>query len=354
MNKRIPVTIVTGFLGSGKTTVLRHLLNYSNLRLAVMINEFGDVGLDGDLVKNCNFCSEDEQANRIVELTNGCLCCTVQEDFLPSMEVLLERSSELDGIIIETSGLAFPKPLIQAIQWPQIRRKIFVNGVVTLVDGQALSKGSPVGDITSLEKQRQDDPNIDHLTPIDELFKDQLSVADLVLLSRSDVISNNSIDSIKNSFSSKIREGTMVIPISHGQVDPSIVLGLRDPEDLLFNNIDNNHSDNNDDHSHQHLNIISSSIRYEGLVNQQQLQEYLLEICSQFQILRLKGRIWINGKSIPLQIQMVGPRLNSWYEPASNQAWKPRTSGLELVVLSLKDGPTDSIDQWLNARTNNF
>ena len=100
---RLPVTVVTGFLGSGKTTLLRHLLSEGNQRLAVVVNEFGTVGLDGDLLKNCGLCPDDEVDERIVELNNGCLCCTVQEDFLPAMEALLLRSNQLDGCLLYTS-----------------------------------------------------------------------------------------------------------------------------------------------------------------------------------------------------------------------------------------------------------
>ena len=202
-DSRLPVTVVTGFLGSGKTTLLRHLLSEASQRLAVVVNEFGTVGLDGDLLKTCGFCPDDEVDERIVELNNGCLCCTVQEDFLPAMEALLLRSNQLDGIIIETSGLALPKPLLQAVNWPSIRSKVFINGVVTLVDGYALSNGSPVGDLKSINEQITNDNSIDHLTPINDLFRDQLISADLVLISRSDLLSAKSFSLVRDEVKSK-------------------------------------------------------------------------------------------------------------------------------------------------------
>ena len=189
---RLPVTVVTGFLGAGKTTVLRELLRQSQQRLAVLVNEFGEVGIDGHLLKSCQVCDEEEAGSSptIVELANGCLCCTVQDDFLPTMEAVLEQADQLDGIVIETSGLALPEPLLQAFQWPEIRHRTRVSGVVTVVDGEALARGEIVADVNLLEQQRADDPSLDHDDSIDELFDEQLEQADLVLISRADRLSD--------------------------------------------------------------------------------------------------------------------------------------------------------------------
>ena len=332
-DSRLPVTVVTGFLGSGKTTLLRHLLSEAHQRLAVVVNEFGTVGLDGDLLKTCGFCPDDEVDERIVELNNGCLCCTVQEDFLPAMEALLLRANQLDGIIIETSGLALPKPLLQALNWPAIRSKVFINGVVTLVDGYALSNGSPVGDLKSINEQIINDNSIDHLTPINELFRDQLISADLVLISSSDLLSAKSFSLVRDEVKKQGNSITNILPISNGKIEPSVILGLCKAQNNISRSDQNDH-----DHDHDHVDVISEHLRFEFPINTDLLKEILVKLVPEYQILRIKGRCWIEGKALPLQIQMVGSRFNSWFESANDDSWKPSKAGIDLVSLSLKGG----------------
>ncbi len=334
-DSRLPVTVVTGFLGSGKTTLLRHLLSEAHQRLAVVVNEFGTVGLDGDLLKTCGFCPDDEVDERIVELNNGCLCCTVQEDFLPAMEALLLRANQLDGIIIETSGLALPKPLLQALNWPAIRSKVFINGVVTLVDGYALSNGSPVGDLKSINEQITNDNSIDHLTPINDLFRDQLISADLVLISRSDLLSAKSFSLVRDEVKKQGNSITNILPISNGKIEPSVILGLCKEQNNISRSDQNDHDH---DHDHDHVDVISEHLRFEFPIDQDVLKEILLKLAPEYQILRIKGRCWIEGKALPLQIQMVGSRFNSWFESANHDSWKPSKAGIDLVSLSLKGG----------------
>ena len=353
MSRRLPVTVITGFLGAGKTTVLRHLLTRSGQRLAVMVNEFGSVGLDGDLIRSCGFCPDDEVDGRLVELNNGCLCCTVQDDFLPTMEQLLERADQLDGIVVETSGLALPRPLLQALDWPAIRSRVHVNGVVTLVDGEALAAGSPVADREALEQQRRDDPSLDHITAIDELFRDQLQAADLVLLSRADRLSPSQLDALQTNLKEKTRPGTALLPVANGAVDTSVVLGLEhhagEPTDHHNHDHDHHgHDHDHDHHDHSHVAMVSGGLRLEGEFDRAALEQLLPRLVSEHQVLRLKGRVWLPGKTLPLQLQMVGPRLNSWFEAAPTAAWRPGSgAGVDLVVLSLQESATASIEQAL-------
>lgn len=357
---KLPVTIVTGFLGAGKTTVLRHVLTQRKRRLAVLVNEFGDVGLDGAALADCGVCGPESgnaaasasaagaPSPTVVELANGCLCCTVQEEFLPVMLELLERRRNLDGIVIETSGLALPQPLLDAFRWPEIRTAVTVDSVVTMVDGEALAAGSVVGDAAAVERQRQADPELEHLTSLETLLADQLHSADLVLVSRADKLSAAEMAAVEARIHPHMRPGAPVLPSRHGVVPPELLLGLdRDAEEdpgwtssprhpAGHDHHRHDHPHVHDDHhgDHHHAPVTSAVVKLDGVWDRQTLEALLRQQFTAMGLLRAKGYAAIAGKSLPLMIQAVGPRLETWYQARSDYR-----GGLTLVLIGLAVDP---------------
>ncbi|MDP8997439.1 MAG: cobalamin biosynthesis protein CobW, partial [Pseudomonadota bacterium] len=250
MTEKIPTTVITGFLGSGKTTLVRHLLaNAKGRRIALIINEFGDLGVDGEILKACGneACSEDD----IIELSNGCICCTVADDFIPTMEKFLASPRQPDHIVIETSGLALPQPLVRAFNWPEIKSRVTVDGVVAVVDAKALSEGRFADDEAAIAAQRAADPNVDHENPIQELFNDQLNSADLILLNKSDLLSTGELQQLNAQLKPRLRKGTSLIQTTQGVLDVGILLGQKaGAEDDMHNRLSTHEMEGETQHDH--------------------------------------------------------------------------------------------------------
>ncbi len=308
---RIPATIVTGFLGAGKTTLVRHVLEHAGgRRIAIIVNEFGALGIDGDLLRSCGVegCTEDD----IVELANGCLCCTVAEDFLPTMQALVERPVPPEHILIETSGLALPKPLLKAFNWPAVRSRVTVDGVIAVVDGPAVAAGRFADDPLAVAAQRAADPSLDHDNPLAEVYEDQLQAADLVVLNKADLLSEVEQTRLRATIAGAIPRAVKVIPAREGRLDPAVLLGLAAAaEDDLAARPSHHDAE---DGAHEHDDFESFVIRVPEIDEPDALLTRLRQVTDAHDVLRVKGFIAIRGKPMRLTVQGVGDRFRHAYD----------------------------------------
>jgi cobalamin biosynthesis protein CobW len=342
MTTKIPATVVTGFLGAGKTTLIRHMLaNANGRKLALIINEFGDVGVDGEILKACgsDACGEDD----IIELANGCICCTVADDFVPTMTKLLSRKDQLDHIIIETSGLALPQPLVRAFNWPEIKSRVTVDGVLTVVDAKALSEGRFADDEEALAAQRAADANLDHENPIEELFEDQLNAADMVIVNKTDLLSGEEHASVSAQLKAQVRPATRLVAASQGAVDLAVLLGMKaSAEDDMHNR--QSHHEMEGEEQHDHDDFVTFIVPVDGITAKDALLARIARTIEAHDILRLKGFASVEGSSSRLLIQAVGPRLNSYFDRPWHANEARRT---QLVVIGEKSMDRDGIERML-------
>ena len=302
MLAKTPVTIVTGFLGAGKTTLIRHLLaNAGGRRLALIINEFGDVGVDGDLLKGCAERACPEEA--IIELANGCICCTVADEFAPAMAALMAREPKPDHIVVETSGLALPKPLIKAFDWPELRTKLTVDGVVAVVDAAAVAEGRFADDPAQVARQRLADPSLDHDNPLEEVYEDQLLSADLVVLNKVDLIGADRLDALRAEIAQTLPRAVKIAPTREGAIEPDVLLGMRAAaeDDLALRP---SHHDAEGEHDHDDFDTFVVAIPAVG--DPDALVDRLLKATRAHDILRVKGFVEVAGKPMRMLVQGVG------------------------------------------------
>lgn len=323
MQAKIPATIVTGFLGAGKTTLIRHMLDHADgRRIALIINEFGDLGVDGDILKGCGdeACSEDD----IVELSNGCICCTVAEDFIPTMMDLISREAPPDHIVIETSGLALPQPLVRAFHWPQIATRVTVDGVVALVDGKAVAEGRFAADLAAIDAQRRADDGLDHETPLSELFHDQVTAADLIVVNKSDLLTAEEGTALTQRLTDEARDGVKVVRTSMGALPAEVVLGQNAEAEANMEGRDeghhHHHHDDDDDHEHDHAHHHDHDDFETFVVTRGEVSDpagfanLVADVIRSHDILRLKGFVAVSGKPMRLALQAVGPRVDTYFD----------------------------------------
>ena len=333
--QRIPATVITGFLGAGKTTLIRHLLEHAHgRRIALIVNEFGDVGVDGELLRGCGDanCSADLEEGDIVELANGCICCTVADEFIPTMTALLRREQRPDHIIIETSGLALPQPLIRAFNWPEIRAGVTVDGVITVADAPAIASGQFAADPAKVEALRKADVNLDHESPLHELFEDQLRAADMVVLNKADLVNAETLRTLTERLARELRPGVRVVATEHGRIEPAVLLGLGAAAE---DDVDNRptHHELAGEADHDHDEFVSLAVEGGEWESREALLSAIAQVVREQPVLRLKGFAALAGKPARLAVQVVGPRVDAWFDRPWQAGERRATS---LVVIGLK------------------
>ncbi len=325
--EKLPVTVITGFLGSGKTTLISHLLrNPGGRRLAVVVNEFGEVGVDGEILRGCALpdCPEEN----IVELANGCICCTVADDFIPTIEALMKLDPRPDHILIETSGLALPKPLLQAFDWPAIRSQITVDGVIALADAEAVAAGRFAPDVAAVDRQRAADESLDHETPLSEVFEDQIACADLVLLTKPDLAGVEGVAKARAVIAAEAPRSLPVVEVAEGVVDTRVILGLgaAAEDDLTARP---SHHDGH--HDHEHEDFDSVVIDLPEISDPAELATRIERLAQEHRILRVKGHAAVAGKPMRLLVQAVGARVRHQFD----RPWRadePRRGRLVVIA----------------------
>ncbi|MBJ7539170.1 cobalamin biosynthesis protein CobW [Marinomonas transparens] len=326
---KIPTTIVTGFLGSGKTTLLSNVLKQAaGKRIAVIVNEFGELDIDSDLLRSCPLdCPEDEQDSGsrgddgFYELANGCICCTVEEEFLPVMEQLVARRDDIDHILIETSGLALPKPLVQAFNWPGIKEYCTVDAVITVVDGAAVAAGRFAHDEGKVQAQREADESLDHDPSLQELLDDQLSAADLVVVTKNDLLDEESRTRVQKVIAHEVPSSVKTVYIENGEAALDVLLGIDAASETRINDIHNHHDHHHahgehHDHAHDHFDSFVVKL---GEVQSDLLEETLNLLVEKYNIFRVKGFAAVHGKPMRQVFQVVGSRVERHFD----RLWLP-------------------------------
>ncbi|HEV7291187.1 MAG TPA: cobalamin biosynthesis protein CobW [Devosia sp.] len=318
MTEKIPTTVITGFLGAGKTTLVRHLLAHApkGKRIALIINEFGDLGVDKDILAGCGdeTCREED----MVELSNGCICCTVADEFIPTMQALLARPEKFDHIVIETSGLALPQPLIRAFNWPEIKAQVTIDGVVTVADAAALAEGRFAADEAAVDAQRRADEMLDHETPLGELFEDQLSAADMVVINKTDLVDPATIDKVEQNIRAELRPGVGTVRAANGHVDIAALLGLGMGSEADIANRPSHHELEHGGETHEHDDFDSFSLTLPAIRGKDHLLATIEATIRNHDVLRLKGFAAVPGAAARLAIQAVGPRVTAYFD----RPWK--------------------------------
>ena len=346
---KIPVTIVTGFLGSGKTTLISGLLKKNpSRRLAVLVNEFGEVSVDGALLRAAG----EECGVEIHDLPNGCICCTIKDDFLPIMSQLRKRKGEIDHVLIETSGLALPTPVMRALAWPEVRNDFQLDAVLAVVDTPQLlagnlEKGQPIPGAAGAGIP-------EHVNSVDVILNQQLENADVVVLNKIDELEEEQLLKAEDIVREKAAKVRFLELAYHAELDTRLCMGLslHDEPEVFEPDDDHDHhhgpvhsapldvdrplvdqhqfdghahtgltSHEHGEHSHLHFHEHDPGWQSFVLHSSQpqdpeKLKTAVKEVSVDQPVLRAKGFASIEGKNHRLVVQAVRNRVQAYFEEA--------------------------------------
>jgi G3E family GTPase len=311
MSARLPVTIVTGFLGSGKTTLVNHLLaTRHGLKIAVMVNEIGEIGIDHDLIISTG--------EGMLELSNGCICCSINNDLVDAVARLLQRGEALDHLILETTGLADPLPIALTFLRPEFRSRLRLDAIVTTADTANFSV-----DLFESEPARH-----------------QLRYGDIILLNKGDLAGAAALDEVERKIRG-IKEEARIIRTSRSQVPLSLIVGLG-----LFQEKSVQPHDHRDHDDHDHLandGFTSISFLSDRPFALQQFQDFLDKQLSA-SVFRGKGILWFAESERRFVFHLVGGRFSldegPWPGPRQNRLV---LIGRELDSASIRDRLEDCL-----------